>query len=88
VHYPRDVFGGAVLGSIWGILTILVAPAWLPGNFDVHIPQVAETNTPLTLDVAEECLLYDESMTRISKGEMPERLVERLRAVVASIHTA
>ncbi len=25
-HYPRDVFGGAVLGSIWGILAILVNP--------------------------------------------------------------
>ena len=32
-HYPRDVFGGAVLGSIWGILTILVAPAWLAWQF-------------------------------------------------------
>jgi membrane-associated phospholipid phosphatase len=30
-HYPRDVFGGAVLGSIWGILAILVDPAWLAG---------------------------------------------------------
>lgn len=25
-HYPRDVIGGAVLGSIWGILAILVDP--------------------------------------------------------------
>ena len=25
-HYPRDVFGGAVLGSIWGILALLVNP--------------------------------------------------------------
>jgi membrane-associated phospholipid phosphatase len=30
-HYPRDVFGGAVLGSIWGILAILVYPVWLAG---------------------------------------------------------
>jgi len=25
-HYPRDVIGGAVLGSIWGILAMLVDP--------------------------------------------------------------
>jgi membrane-associated phospholipid phosphatase len=25
-HYPRDVLGGAVLGSIWGILAMLVSP--------------------------------------------------------------
>ena len=30
-HYPRDVFGGAVLGSIWGILAMLTNPAWLAG---------------------------------------------------------
>jgi len=29
VHYPRDVIGGAVLGSIWGILAALVDPYWL-----------------------------------------------------------
>jgi undecaprenyl-diphosphatase len=23
-HYPRDVIGGAILGSVWGILTGLV----------------------------------------------------------------
>jgi len=26
-HYPRDVLGGAALGSIWGILAMLVTPA-------------------------------------------------------------
>jgi membrane-associated phospholipid phosphatase len=26
-HYPRDVLGGAVLGSIWGILALFVSPA-------------------------------------------------------------
>jgi membrane-associated phospholipid phosphatase len=26
-HYPRDVVGGATLGVIWGILTLLVNPA-------------------------------------------------------------
>jgi membrane-associated phospholipid phosphatase len=31
-HYPRDVFGGAVLGSIWGLLANLVALAWLAGQ--------------------------------------------------------
>lgn len=25
-HYPRDVFAGAILGSAWGILSVLVAP--------------------------------------------------------------
>ncbi|HEX7618798.1 MAG TPA: phosphatase PAP2 family protein [Verrucomicrobiae bacterium] len=25
-HYPRDVVAGAILGSIWGILSVLVAP--------------------------------------------------------------
>jgi membrane-associated phospholipid phosphatase len=29
VHYPRDVIGGAVLGSIWGILAALVDSYWL-----------------------------------------------------------
>jgi membrane-associated phospholipid phosphatase len=28
-HYPRDVLGGAVLGSIWGILVVLVNTSWL-----------------------------------------------------------
>jgi len=28
-HYPRDVVGGAVLGSIWGILVVLVIPVGL-----------------------------------------------------------
>jgi membrane-associated phospholipid phosphatase len=28
-HYPRDVIGGAVLGSIWGVLSALVNPHWL-----------------------------------------------------------
>ncbi len=28
-HYPRDVIGGAVLGSVWGILATLVDPYWL-----------------------------------------------------------
>ena len=27
-HYPRDVIGGAVLGSIWGVLATLVDPYW------------------------------------------------------------
>jgi membrane-associated phospholipid phosphatase len=27
-HYPRDVLGGAILGSIWGILTAFMDPAW------------------------------------------------------------
>lgn len=27
-HYPRDVIGGAVLGSAWGILATLVDPYW------------------------------------------------------------
>jgi membrane-associated phospholipid phosphatase len=28
-HYPRDVVAGIVLGSIWGILAMLVEPYWL-----------------------------------------------------------
>lgn len=32
-HYPRDVFAGMVLGSIWGTLATLVAPYW----FALHI---------------------------------------------------
>ncbi len=27
-HYPRDVLGGAMLGSIWGVLATLVDPYW------------------------------------------------------------
>jgi membrane-associated phospholipid phosphatase len=26
VHYPRDAMAGAVLGVLWGMLAILVAP--------------------------------------------------------------
>jgi membrane-associated phospholipid phosphatase len=32
-HYPRDVIGGAVLGSVWGVLTALVDPYWLGLRF-------------------------------------------------------
>jgi membrane-associated phospholipid phosphatase len=32
-HYPRDVIGGAVLGSIWGVLATLVDPYWLGLRF-------------------------------------------------------
>jgi len=32
-HYPRDVIGGAVLGSVWGILSTLVDPYWLGLRF-------------------------------------------------------
>jgi len=32
-HYPRDVIGGAVLGSVWGILATLVVPYWLGLRF-------------------------------------------------------
>jgi membrane-associated phospholipid phosphatase len=28
-HYPRDVIGGAVLGSSWGVLASLLYPTWL-----------------------------------------------------------
>jgi len=33
VHYPRDVLGGAVLGSIWGVLANLVDPYWVGFGF-------------------------------------------------------
>lgn len=32
-HYPRDVIGGAVLGSVWGVLAVLVDPYWLSLRF-------------------------------------------------------
>jgi membrane-associated phospholipid phosphatase len=32
-HYPRDVIGGAVLGSIWGVLATLVDTYWLGLRF-------------------------------------------------------
>ena len=32
-HYPRDVIAGMVLGSVWGILAILVDPYWLALRF-------------------------------------------------------
>jgi membrane-associated phospholipid phosphatase len=28
-HYPRDVMGGAILGSIWGLVVTRVDPYWL-----------------------------------------------------------
>ena len=28
-HYPRDVIAGVVLGSVWGILAIMVNPSWI-----------------------------------------------------------
>ena len=32
-HYPRDVIAGMVLGSVWGILAILIDPYWLALRF-------------------------------------------------------
>ena len=32
-HYTRDVIGGAVLGSVWGVLAVLVDPYWLQLQF-------------------------------------------------------
>lgn len=32
-HYPRDVFAGVVLGSVWGILAVLVDRYWLVLHF-------------------------------------------------------
>jgi membrane-associated phospholipid phosphatase len=32
-HYPRDVIGGAVLGSVGGVLATLVQPYWLGPRF-------------------------------------------------------
>jgi membrane-associated phospholipid phosphatase len=32
-HYPRDVIGGALLGSVWGGLAALVDPYWLGLRF-------------------------------------------------------
>jgi len=32
-HYPRDVIGGAILGSVWGILTALVQGYLVSGQF-------------------------------------------------------
>ncbi len=32
-HYPRDVVAGMVLGSVWGILAMLVDPYWLVLRF-------------------------------------------------------
>lgn len=44
------------------------------------LPQVAETNTPRSLDAAGELLLYDESMTRIylADSQSEERSALRL----------
>jgi membrane-associated phospholipid phosphatase len=32
-HYPRDVIAGVVLGSVWGILAMLVDHYWLGLHF-------------------------------------------------------
>lgn len=32
-HYPRDVFAGVVLGTVWGILAMLVNPYWIVIGF-------------------------------------------------------
>jgi membrane-associated phospholipid phosphatase len=32
-HYPRDVIAGIVLGSVWGLLAILVDAYWLTARF-------------------------------------------------------
>ena len=32
-HYPRDVLGGAILGSVWGILSVLVQSYFSAGGF-------------------------------------------------------
>jgi len=33
VHYPRDVIAGALLGTAWGVLALLVDPYWLSLRF-------------------------------------------------------
>jgi membrane-associated phospholipid phosphatase len=33
VHYPRDVLGGAMLGSLWGVLANLIDPYWIGFGF-------------------------------------------------------
>ena len=32
-HYPRDVITGVVLGSVWGILAMLVDTYWFALHF-------------------------------------------------------
>jgi DNA-binding NarL/FixJ family response regulator len=46
----------------------------------IHLPQVTENNTPQPQDVMEECLLYDEYMTRVyvSDAKPEERSALRL----------
>ncbi len=29
VHYPRDILAGAILGSVWALLSILIQPYWI-----------------------------------------------------------
>jgi DNA-binding NarL/FixJ family response regulator len=46
----------------------------------IYLPQVAETNTPRSMDVARECSLYYEYMTRIylADAQAEERAALRL----------
>lgn len=32
-HYPRDVIGGVILGSAWGIVAVLVDHYWVALRF-------------------------------------------------------
>ncbi len=43
------------------------------------LPQVAETNTPRSMDVAEEPLLYDESRTRVYLADTQSEECSALR---------
>jgi membrane-associated phospholipid phosphatase len=56
-HYPRDVAAGVVLGSVWGILAMLVDRSWLVLHSWFSLPQLAELNTPLVNDAARDGLM-------------------------------
>jgi hypothetical protein len=70
-----------------------------PLRFGHDVPQVAEMDTPRSMDVAGEYLLYDERMTRayiadtlssgadafVSKSETPERAAVCLQAAAEGL---
>ena len=52
----------------------------------MHLPQVAETNTPRSMDAAGECLLYYEYMTRVYVADALTEERSALRLVLLDLN--
>ena len=55
-------------------------------SFSLHLPQVAETNTPRLQDAVGECLLYYEYMTRVYVADAKPEERAALRLVLVDLN--